>query len=105
MLAANSRISERDIVVEIHWRFVAGCRSAVLRRARLLLAAAELVTALWLLRLAPTALAAGRLTGRCAAALTAAQHLHGAADVNHDLGGVAILAALILPFTGLQPSM
>ncbi len=50
----------------------------------------------------PNRLAAGRLTGRCAAALTAAQHLHGAADVNHDLGGVAILAALILPFTGLQ---
>ena len=98
--------SERDIVVEIHWWFVVLCWRVVLRSRTSLLAAAELVAALWLLRLTPTALlaACGWLTATCwcAAAGTAAEHLHGAAHVNDDFGGVFFNASLIGPFTGLQ---
>ena len=50
--------SERDIVVEIHWGFVVLCWRVVLRSRTSLLAAAELVAALWLLRFTPTALRA-----------------------------------------------
>src|SRR5688572_24262878 len=96
--------SERDIVVEIHWGFVVLCWRVVLRSRTRLLTATELVAALWLLRLTPTALlaACGWLTTTCwcAAACTAAEHLHGAADVNNDFGGVFFNASLIGPFTG-----
>src|SRR6185437_5284859 len=55
----------------------------------------------------PTALAAGSLTTacRCATALTAAQHLHGAANVNHNFGGVFFYASLIGPFASLQRAL
>ena len=64
-------------------------------------AAAELVAALRLLRLTPTALLLAAAC-RCAAALTAAQHLHGAAHVHHHFGGVFVLTGLIGPLAGTQ---
>src|SRR5690606_2755325 len=39
---------------------------------------------------------------RSATALTATQHLHGAANVDHHLSGVFVLTGLIGPFTGTQ---
>ena len=65
---------KRDVVVEVHRRFVRRrrCRGLLLRTG--LCAAAELVAALRLLRLTPTALLLAAAC-RCAAALTAAQHL------------------------------
>src|SRR5690606_32388364 len=76
------------------------CRSRLLRTR--LSAAAELVTALRLLRLTPATLLL--LTTRCrrTATLTATQHLHGAANVYHDFGGVLLNAGLIGPFTRTQ---
>jgi len=45
------------------------------------------------------------LTAACRSAralLTTAEHLHRAANVNHDLGGVFFLTRLVSPFTGTQ---
>ncbi|SUB18919.1 Uncharacterised protein [Pantoea agglomerans] len=105
--------SERNIVVEIHWWFVvvAGRRALWLRLRTGLRATTELViVALRLLRLTPAIVVATALratTGWSActgitALLTATQHLHGTTNVNHDFGGVTLLATLILPFTGAQ---
>ena len=63
---ADAKSSERNIVVEVHRRFVGRRRRGGLLRARLR-AAAELIAALRLLRLAPAALLL--TTGRCAACL------------------------------------
>src|SRR5690606_32431287 len=76
--------SERNIVVEA---------VVVRRRLRsgLLLTWRRLACGLLLgVRLARSSIAA------------AAEQLHGAAHIHHDLGGVAVLALLILPLAGLQ---
>lgn len=91
--------SERNIVIKIHWRFIAlrRCCCRLLCRARVA-AAAELLGLLWLLWLTPAA----ALRHIVATAAAAAQHLHAAADIHHDFRGVTLLAALILPFAGLE---
>src|SRR5690606_12655640 len=77
------------------------CWRGLLLWARLR-ATAELVAALWLLRLTPTALLLLTATCWCATALTATEHLHGATHVDHNFRGVLLSAGLIGPFAGTQ---
>src|SRR5690606_9704686 len=94
-LLSVTHFSERDVVVEavvIGRRLGRSLLRSRTRRGRSLL-----------LRLA---LRAGRTLGVLTAAFgiaaAAAEQLHGAAHVHHDLGGVAVLALLVLPLAGLQ---
>src|SRR5690606_27815072 len=63
---------------------------------------AELVAALWLLRLTPATLLLLAAACRGTTALTATQHLHGAADVYHNFSGVFFCTGLVGPFTGTK---
>ena len=97
---ANASL-ERNIVVKVHRRLIGSrCRSLLLRTR--LRAAAELVSALRLLRLSPTALLLTTACRGARALLTTAEHLHRAANVDYNLGGVFFLTRLGSPFTGAQ---
>src|SRR5690606_11025570 len=86
--------SERDVVVEISRRACPGRRRRT--RAATATATATATAAAGLARIACL------LRGATAATAAAAQHLHFA---GHHLGGVAIIALLVLPLARLQATL
>src|SRR5690554_5587514 len=99
--------SEGDIVIEVVNRLR---HAAALLLGRLVAVSATLVTLATLLLLRGRVVVVGsclrpalrRALVHATFATTAVEHLHLAIDIDHNLGGVTVLAVLPLPLTGLQ---